>query len=439
MGEKHKDTKLRKFFLENKKWIWLLILTVGIIAIGCALKVDLYPEKGNGFIDRDWWPELRYKLWQASGMVCDVLIAYSTMLAAVVIFFYSVTENKRLGVPYRRLITYTVGSLTIPVLFVVTLFLTVFVVVAHHMPWKHTTYVCAIYILLLQTYMIALILCSTSYAYGKRIICRVEKNNYRKKVSLEINGSISWGYYAGHLEQALHSDEVIEDKKELLQEFLRIPFQKKTGKLSLKNFRREVFMMEELEKIYQFYFFNISSAFQNMDGREKQIERNELFLCIGSFLKELSSCLGLERNDKKDEREAIYHTVLSGIINGMVYSEMEDKGMFCDYIFSECIPDDELSVRQLHLCVLFQEVMNMFDEKPERRPLRIRKLAEWKTLKINENILFYANFWDMWVKTFGVSQVKKLRHFEMAMQTMTGCSNKSRAVFEILLQVKEEE
>lgn len=446
MGKKHKGTRLRKFFpinflLENKKWICILILMVGMAAIGRALYVDLCSQSGNRIIDWDWSPELRCKLWQASETVRDMLIAYSTMLAAVVIFYYSVTENKRLGVPYRRLIAYTVGPFTIPVLFVVTLLLTVFVVVAQPMSWKYTTYVCAIYILLLQTCMIVLILSSTSYEYGKRLICWVEKNDYRKKVNFELNGSISREYYAGHLEQALHSDEIIGDKKEFLQEFLRIPFQRKTWKkLSYKYSRSEVITGEESEKIYQFYFYNTSASFQNMDGEEKQIERNELYLCIGSFLKELCSWLRDGQDCNKDKKEDVYHTVLSGIINGMVYSEVEDKDMFCDYIFSECIPDGELSIRQLHLCVLFQEVMNMFDERLERRLLRIRKLMEWKILKINEDdILFYANFWDIWVKIFRVSQVEKLRHFEMAMQTMTGRSNKSQVIFEILLQAKEKE
>ena len=420
-----------------------MTLTVGMIAIGWALKVDLHPERGNRLISWDCWPEFRYKLWLASGMVCDVVIAYSTMLTAVVVFYYSVTENKRLGVPYRRLIAYTVGPLTIPILFMFTLFLTVFMVVSQHVPWKHTMYVCAIYILLLQTGMILLILGSTSYNYGKLVICRVEKNNYRKEIYSEINDSIIWGHYAGHLEKALRSEEITEDKKELLQEFLRIPFMKKAGGLSSKYFCRKEFNGEELEKIYLFYFSNISSAFQNLDGREKEIERNELYSCIGSFVKELEDCFKpdshLKWKDEKNEGEAIYHMVLSGIMNGMVYSDVEDKYRFCDYIFSECITNKELSVRQLHLYVLFQEVLHIFIKKPEKGSSRIRKLAEWETLETdNDSISFCADFWDIWVKLFHVSQAKRLEHFEMAMETMTGCNNKSQAVFEILLQTKAE-
>lgn len=440
MGEEQKGSILKKVFLEKKGWIWLSTLVVGMIALRYAIKVDLHPGRVKGFIGWEWWPEIRCKLWQASGMVCDVVIAYSTMLAAVVIFYYSVTENKRLGVPYRKLIAYTVGSLTIPVLFVVTLLLTVFVVVSHHIPWKHTMYVCVVYILLLQTCMIVEILRSTSYDYGKQVICRVERKKYGKKIKPEENRSMSRVYFTGHLEQAIHSEETIEDKKEFLQEFLRIPFQKKAGKLSPKNFRKEMFVGEnELEKIYQFYFFNISSAFQNLNGGGKQIERNELYLCIGGFLKELYNYLtAVDNLLNRKEVKVVYHMVLSGIINGMVYSDVEDSVVFCDYILSGCILDHELSIRQLHLYVLFQEIMHMFEMKPEQRTLRIRKMAEWEPIKTDEDIGFWANFWDIWVRMFHIPQVRKMKHFEMAMQTMTGHSNQSQAVLEMLLQVDEE-
>lgn len=199
MEEEQRDSILKKIFLEKKGWIWFLTLVIGMIALGCALKIDLSPEERIEFISWEWWPKIRHKLWQASEMICNLVIAYSTMLAAVVIFYYSVTENKRLGVPYRRLSAYTVGSFTIPVLFIETLFLTVFVVVSHYMPWKHTMYVCAIYILLLQTCMIIQILRSTSYDYGKRVICRRERNNY-KKITPKENYSTNRIYSDGHLE-----------------------------------------------------------------------------------------------------------------------------------------------------------------------------------------------------------------------------------------------
>lgn len=440
MEKKRKDSMLKKIFLDKKGWIWLLVLLVGTAVIGCALKIDCCLKERKELICWEYWPTIRFQLWQASEMVCNVVVAYSTMLAAVVIFYYSVTENKCLGVPYRRLIAYTVGSLTIPILFMVTLLLTVFMVIARYMPWKHTMYVCAIYILLLQTCMIVEILRSTSYDYGKRVICREERKNYGKKMESGANCSMIWVYFTGRLEQAIHSDEIIQDKKELLEEFLRIPFQTKKGRFSRKNFCQKVFEgKEEWEKIYQFYFSNISSAFQNLDGGEKGIERNELHLCIGGFLKELYECLekfaDSTQDDRKKEVNVVYHMVLSGIMNGMIYSDAEDAAVFCDYIFSECIPD-ELSTLQLCLYVLFQEVMYMLDKEPKKRQLRIKKLTEWKFIKTDEDISICADFWDIWVRVFDISPVYKMKHFKTAMRTVTGHSSESEAVLEMILPME---
>ncbi len=426
-------TKLKQFFWEQKGCIWISVLFIGIIAIGWAWKADLHPERGNQFIRWEWWPEMRHKLWQASEMVCNVVIAYSAMLATVVTFYYSVTGNKRWGIPYRRLIMYNAGSWTIPVLFVAILLLTVFVAVAQHMPWKHTMYVCVIYILLLQTYVIIEILRSTSHAYGKWVICGMERKKYGKERESSENDSIRWIYSAGHLEQAIHSEEFIQDKKDLLMEFLRIPFQLKKGELSYNNLRQEVFVgKEELERIYLFYFLNISSAFQNLGGEEKQIERNELYLCIGGFLKEV---YGLVSSNGKGK--AVYNMVLSGIINGMVYSGVEDTVVFCDYVFSDHIPS-ELEPLQLRLYVLFQEVMCMFEEKPGQRNLRIRKLSEWEPIREKEDISVCAYYWNIWVKMFHIPLVSKVKHFRAAMQTITGYGNESPAVLEMLLPMGRE-
>lgn len=437
-----KFKKLRKIFVTKKGWLWLSALMVGMAAIAYALVVDLYPC-GSEIIGWEWWPGIRHRLWQAAGTVCDVIIAYSTMLAAVVIFYYSVTENKRLGVPYRKLMAYSVGSLTIPILFVAILLLTVFLVVSLHIPWKHTAYVSAIYILLLQTCMIIEILRSTSYEYGKKVICRVGRKEYWKEIESGGNYSMSRVYIAGHLERAIHSDEVIEDKKELLGEFLRIPFQKEEGELSCDNFCQEVYTeKKELEKIYQFYFSNISSAFQNLDGREKQVERNELYSCIGAFLKELHKCMkDIERVPKwEDQMECLWracHMALSGIMNGITYSGVEDNAGFCEYVFSECIPDREMRMPQMRLYVLFQEVVDMVGEKPKQRQRRIRNMNEWEPIKKEADIEFCIEFWDIWFTMFQVPLERKMRRFQAAMQTMTGRSNESVAVLEMLLPIEE--
>lgn len=194
--------------------------------------------------------------------------------------------------------------------------------------------------------------------------------------------------------------------------------------------------------MYIFYFLNISSAFRNMDGSEKVIERNEMYLCIGGFLKELHKCLeavaALKQNDKTEKANTVYHMVLSGIINGMIYSGVEDNAVFCNYIFDECIPD-ELSMLQLHLYVLFQEVMYMFEEKLQQNPSKIKKMTEWEPIKADEDISIYTEFWDIWVRMFNIPLVNKMKHLKKAIHTMSGYSIESQAVLKMLLPMEEKE
>ena len=268
----------------------------------------------------------------------------------------------------------------------------------------------------------------------------MERKEYWNEKSPCDADSMSWIYSAGRLEQAIHSEEFIMDKKDLLGEFLWIPFQQKKGELSYNIFIQETSeSQQELEKMYLFYFFNISSAFQNLSGEERQIERKELYLCIGGFLKELYGSFCLKERAK--EEKTVYHMVLSGIMNGMVYSGVEDNVMFCDYVFSEVLSKDnlkELSTLQLHLYVLFQEVMDMFGVKSSRRKLRIKKMDEWKPVKEKEDISIYAYFWNIWVRMFHIPLVSKMKHFKAAMQTMTGHGNESQAVLEMRLPMGRE-
>lgn len=435
-----KDTLLNRIIIEKKGWIWLSVIAVGVLAIGFALLVDLKFIGREGINSINWLSELRYRLWQASEAVCNAIIAYSTVLATMVIFFYSVTENKRLGVPYRKLISYSVGPFTIPISFVFVLFLTMFMVLAQRIPLKYTTYICAGYIFVLQNCMITGILCSTSYSYGKRIIWKVEKRRYDGKIELEENDTIGYGYRTGFLEKALHSVEIVEDKSELLQEYLWIPFQEKRGKFPREALGKKICEEKEyLKKVYQFYFYNISSAFQNLSGEGKQIERNELYLSIGSFLKEWykrqKEICGAER-DKKSR--ILYHMVLSGVINGILYSGINDAGIFCDYALAECIPIVELRISQIYLCVLFKEIMSIFEIKEQKQPLLTNIKEEWEFINWTntEEVEFFALFWEIWVDMFNTSQEGKLQHFEMAIQTMTGRSNRSLEILGVLLPTK---
>lgn len=431
MIKRCKSSLLKSTFVKKKEWIWASILLLGGGFIIWAMCLDCGVIERGRIADIILWRDLRYKMWLASETICDAVVAYGAMLAAIVVLYYSVSENKRLGIPYRRIIYYTVGRHTIPALFVIVLLLTIFMLISHRIPLKHTMYTCAIYILVIQTFVIIEILLSTSYERGKKVICSIERKKYLEESTTEKIYNADWAYSFGHLEHAIHSGEFISDKKDFLIDFLWIPFDRDTGML----YKREylwVNLSEKrlLQKIYQFYYVNILSAFQNFGGDENHLERNQLYMGIRDFIKAL-----IEKRASCDPEE-YYYMAFSGIMNGLVSSNVEDSLVFCDYVFAECLPEGEMMEKQLGLLVLFHEVLYMFKWGATPKQFRIKRLQGWKAFE-NKNISFYARFWETWTSMYNMSRYDKMRHFQRAMHTMYGYHNASIAISRMLIPMRE--
>lgn len=427
-----------KDVLKKKEWIWILILLLGGTVIFFSLCMDMGKIEVGYFIDTICDARVKSVLWQASETICGAVITYSTMLVAIVVFFYSVIDNKRLGIPYRRLIAYTIGSHTIPILFMAILLLTIFMLIVRSVPWRYTTFACIIYILMIQIFVIIEILISTSYKHCKRIICRIERRRYIAGMGVEEEFNTEWAYSFGHLEHAIHSEEFIPDKKELLIDFLWIPFHRHIGRFYKKaKDGQKCIETERLERIYQFYFVNILSAFQNFDGDEKHLERNQLYICIKDFVLALS-----ERNLKnmKDDinMQYVYHMALSGIMNGLISSNVEDGIVFCNLLFSKYLLNGDVSRRQLSLFALFLEMLSIFETKMIFGSVKWTDYADWKPFDM-EDVVFCAEFWGIWTKMYDISFLDKVQHFERAMQTLSGRSNVSAVISGMLLTMKEKD
>lgn len=92
----------------------------------------------------------------------DQAINYTAILESAVIFFYGVSDNKRIGVPFRTIISYSFGSYSIPVLFVLSLVLTLLINYVGQTGYLFLQGMIIIYILVLQLAVIVGILISTS-------------------------------------------------------------------------------------------------------------------------------------------------------------------------------------------------------------------------------------------------------------------------------------
>ena len=434
MEKEYNKQMMDNTFPAKKDWIWIVILLLGVIAVIFAIYVDIGKIDSGRFVGKICKAEVRNVLWQSSETMSDIIVTYSTVLAAIVVFFYSMIDKKRLGVPYRRLISYTIGSRTIPVLFMTALLLTIVMKIVWCFSMKYTVFMCMGYIFMIQIFVIIQILASTSYRHCKRVICRIERKRYLKGVSLEGMFNTEWAYFFCHLERAVHSEEFIPDKKEFLAEFLWIPFCRQTGELNkIVASERELTEKEELERVYQFYYVNILSAFQNFNGEARHSERNQLYQCIVDFVLQLSD---RNRDHIVNDRKVqyVYHMILSGILNGLMASNVEDNVGVCSYILSKCITDAYVGKKQLALFVLFQEVLSMIDIQNAQRRIRVRDIGQWESVE-SRDVGFYAEFWDIWTKIYDFTFVEKVWHFEAAMQTMTGRRNASAPILRMLLVV----
>lgn len=432
---------LRKSFINRKDWNWILFLALGGIAVTVALLIDydIIP-----FVGRGEWVGLKTILWDSAEFMCNVIVTYGTMLVASVIFFYSVMDNKRLGIPYRRLLDLTIGSHTIPILFMMTLLLTIFMVMARAVSWKYTTYVCAGYILLVQMYVIIHILLSTSYAHCKRIICRYERKRFiNQKEAYHLKE------FTGYLERAVHSGEIIQDKAEMLADFLRIPFHRSVWKTYSKKIRKGTFdEKREGKRVYGFYFVNILSAFRNDGDDIAYLELNRMYTCISDFLKEYA---GQDGDGMKAVKEAlacgfgeaenarrlrwICHMAVSGIMNALVFGNTRGYAEHYRNVLTGCGFSEEFKREQMQLRILFQEVLVLTGADLEQREADLETAGGWEALR-EEEIALCADMWEAWTEMFEVSFYSKARQFRAAIQTMTGSHNVSDRILRMKLMMK---
>ena len=224
--------------IQKKGWCYILIVT--IIEIIMILISVIYDTNGGKINDIYHWGWCLINKFSKSKVInicnienvikcldefCNMVVTYNTILTAAVIFFYSTLENKRGGIAQRTIIAYGYGSKVIPALFFETLVATPFIYIVKGMNLYLTTWVLLFYTFWLQLTIIYIILISASFAGCIRIICYVELKQYEEmKIN---NDKYIWIYLSRHLERAIKSDELVNDKLRFVRAIIWTPFKKR--------------------------------------------------------------------------------------------------------------------------------------------------------------------------------------------------------------------
>lgn len=464
--------KIHKYIRRKMhKIFYAILIIIGLITAGAIIvdlcadcKADLYSYIAGNLkkIGDEWYQsgrDIKHVISENIEDFYDILITISTILAATVIFFYSVQDNKKEGIPHRAILAYSFGSLTIPVFFFLSMLILPVSFWLYHVNMKISFVVCIFFSYCFQMLIIALILFSTSFSYGLRVICNAEIRQYQKlcKIKkessrdLENNPQFIWTYLMHHLEQAVTSDELIADKMMLVRELLKTPYHDKKRILAKiqKNKYESSMSKERLEnndlgRIYEFYYLNLSAAMEYLSRAEHRAERDKIYWVLYEFLDDLQKLYGKvdDVNDlKKKKARKNYMMTVAGLMNAVLESEAPDAEGFCNHILNECIQDEEVRLKQIGLYFLYQEYLyrTRIEEKDDDKIIPIEYIKcingvrGWRMHPEDERV--YYIFWQIWMEWTTVSEKNRIAYFSNAIAAMSGKKYYPGLISHIMLSI----
>lgn len=442
------DRSLIKKFHKSGLLFLGALLVITLILTGVCMYMDLNPEYKQSFYRRvksweflkDFVPYLKVLRNQIHNHIesySEMIITYNTILTAVIIFFYSVMDNRRGGISYRTLISYTLGSWTLPGLFVITLLLMPFI---YHFQeiCRWTVIFFIFYIFLVQIFIIIMILVSTSYFFAIKVITRVEIKQFAILKSDNVKREYVWQYLLRHMIEVFKSEELLCDKVRMIRSILWVPFYQRS--ILHEKLCGEKLYQNNMQAVYQFYFENLRFVFLYCCDTDKKDERDELFNMLYEFLERFEKWyIENTNNTKEKNREElnsvnIFHMVYCGVLNAVMLSGIEEKEKFCNYVFDHYIKDKKLRDTQIDLYILFHEMLFITQKKTSydiSNSEEIKWLYEWKIIPI-EKMKEYGKFWKIWFDCYSTNRKKKIEHFIRASHTMCGSSSESEAISDII-------
>lgn len=401
----------------------------------------------------------------------SMILTLGTILAAAVVFFYSVQDSKKEGIPHRAIMSYTSGSLSVPILFVIAMLMLPLDYVACSLEWHWFAVLGLIFTLITQMIIIVIILMSTSHQYSLHAICNAEIRQYGRlcairkvqdeKKDQEIRKKINqnplfiWTYLLSHLEQVFLSEELISDKMEIARRLLRVPFYDREVSLwdelswRLKKKVREIRLVgvnptisgermadNHLKAIYEFYYRNLVIVFRNMNQPEDREERNKIYLILYEFMEELTELYEVIQEEEgysdsdKEESGLNYAMAVCGMINAVMDSDSEDSEHFCNYIFNNILSKKTWQF-QICLYILFQEFLYRTNtDAISLDNLRgINGLKKWKISNLSfKEMEMCGEFWKIWAESTTLSEDVGYRYFFRAFGTLSGEWNLSEPI-----------
>lgn len=328
---------------------------------------------------------IKYVLLCSQKDLLNVLLTFGTILAAAVIFFYSVQDNKKEGIPNRAIMSYTSGMLAVPSLFMSMVFMIPMNYLASFFDLNYFAWVGMVFTFITQVMILWIVLKATSRSYSIHAICNAEIQQYQKLIEIEKayesknmdpEYPIFWTYFLQHLEQVLSSDEISTDNLQIAGRLLRVPYYE--NKISIREdpivpilplgrFRKAGkkagsinpclsearLSNNNLKSIYEFYYRSLVAVFRKKCQQEYKEERDKIYLILYDFLEELKELYETRQKDPtvgNEEAFSFYTMTICGILNAVLDSGIPESEGFCDYVFNKIVSKE---VRDFQIFLYF--------------------------------------------------------------------------------------
>lgn len=421
------------------------------------------------FIHEDLFYEARFikqKIVCMLESLREHIESVNAILASAVVFYYSVIDNHKEGIPHRTIVSYTYGSYTIPILFFLAMLLVPIAYFLYQFSAYITTYMCIAYTYMLQLWIILLILLSTSIQFSIRAIYNMEIRQFLYYSDINHSSTLPfdnvdkrWEQRTLHLERAIVSEELFLDKIELIKALLYVPYcskEKHIGK-PIMDFKK--LKSNDTKGVYKYYFTNLLQAFRSINEEVRVERRNNIYDLLYSFMKEMKllyyQALDYQKDTKyKGDKEQAedeylieinYFMTICAIINAIMTSSSKEEQSFCNYVFNKCIFDESdqrqeagvIREIQLGLYFLYHEFLDYTVESYNPKLDRIFDIKNMENWTFDLKYLnLYSDCWNIWTEETSVTDVESINiKLRNVISTLSGNDYASPISSYIMLQI----
>ena len=404
MDKKQKKRVEKIIYAGFRRIFWLVILLVIAVAvlIAQATRSCLASKMGgctlNGLLTAYY----------------ELLIATSAIVTATVVLFYTIIDNRRMGIANRMVLSYYAGRYALPLCFMLTLIGLPVIHILLDMKRNYWAEVGIVIIYTVQLGIIALILVATSFRCNIHSICKIEKSQLNLMLEDDMEDEFLWMYMVHHMEGIATAEGIFFEKSQLIHKLLKVPLEtvglgKKQG---TKRWKRV---------IYKYYYMNLAGLF----GQVLEDQRLEkIYTILYEFASETAG-------GNPGMEPQTYLLINSAILNAALCSGTAGKSGFCAYFINQYV-DEQIRDEQIVLFYLFHDLMYRAGyDAINREVVQSLKFVGDLGNTVKNMRGSCLEFWEIWCEQYGMSRQIKVAGFYNAMLTLEGEYGKSYPILYI--------